>query len=271
MSKKVKPAISYDAVTPAMVSLVRDVIGEADKHKYSVSRVYAAYNAAYNKRDQPQTCSSCLRNRVRELKAWYNGLPRGNDPASTPPTVHGVLTRLGMEADDEESEQIAIDAALHSGVDITEDERAVLQSRMGGSIYDKLVKRLGMSIGDTPAEELATLGTVLETDGYPFELTPDEREAIIHRITNLGGFTEPQYDDPTLPNHVPPAPGVIRYLMGEGVVPMDFTPGTEDANKGTVLNADGSKVKAGTYTTAIGHEIAVQPGGKATIKTEDLT
>ena len=64
---------NYSNVTPALVKQVRNVISEADKHRYSVSAVYSAYNTALNKKDIPQSCSSCLRNRVRELRKWLDG------------------------------------------------------------------------------------------------------------------------------------------------------------------------------------------------------
>lgn len=80
---------------------------------------------------------------------------------------------------------------------------------------------------------------------------------------------ELDYLDPTHPNHVAPAKGVTRYPMGEGLIPFDFTPSKDDALKGTVKGADGSNVKAGTYTAADGTTIAVSVGNKATIK-DDL-
>lgn len=63
--------------------------------------------------------------------------------------------------------------------------------------------------------------------------------------------------------------GVTRYDMPEGIAPLDFTPSAGNALKGTILHADGSNVKAGTYTTADGTTIAVSVGNKATIK-DDL-
>jgi len=222
--------INYDHATPQLVKRVREVIGEAAKHKYSVSRVYAAYNEAFGKRDQPQTCSSCLRNRVRELKEWYNGLPADKREAGT--TVPPI------------------------------DE---------SSVYDKLVKRLALNIDGGPESELATLRTVLEP-GYPNELSEDEQDAVLERVDELEGivFAKPQYLDPAAPGFVPPAAGVVRHPMGEDTLPIDFTPNEGDANKGTVLNADGTTIKPGTYTTPRGIVIAVQPGGKATIKEESL-
>lgn len=161
--------IDYTKFDPYFVEQVRKVIAEGDRHKYSVSRVYGAYNRAYGKNDKPQSCSSCLRNRVRELRKWYKGY----------------------------------------------------EAAGGGS-----------------AEVTA------ENDS-------------------------PQYTDPAEPGFVPPEIGVIRIPMRDSM-PFDFTPSKDSDEKGKVRYADGAAVKAGTYQTATGDEIAVQPGGKATLKTNEL-
>lgn len=65
--------INYKEVKPELLKQVEKVIDEAGKHKYSVSAVYGAYNAAYNLKEKPQTCSSCLRARVSKLREWLKG------------------------------------------------------------------------------------------------------------------------------------------------------------------------------------------------------
>lgn len=152
----------YGKVSADLVERVREVIAQSDKHRYSVSAVFGAYNEAFGKNDMPQTCSSCLRNRVRELRAWLEG-------------------------------------------------------------YEKHVQP-----------------------------KPD-------------AGVQPQYDNPDAPGYVPQAEGTVRYPMSEGI-PFDFLPYEGTIVKGTVTRADGSKIKPGTYLTAEGLEIAVQPGGKANIK-----
>lgn len=230
MSKAKKPA-DYSHVTPKLLTAVALVLGDAAKHTYSVTRVYAAHNAVFQLKEVPQSCSSCLRNRARALRKW---LKEYKDQL---PKSEGAVEPVRGE-----------------------DESA----------YDFLVRRLALAIGDTPAEELATLNTLLEP-GYPNELTDEETDAVLTRIGELEA--EPQYSDPSAPGFVAPALGITRIPMGEGLVPFDFTPGADDPNKGTILYASGDKVKAGTYETATGQEIAVQPGGKATLKPkeEDLT
>lgn len=57
-------------ITPEVVADVRRIVEESVRHSYSVSRIFAAHNLIFNRRDTPQTCSTCLRNRVRDLRRW---------------------------------------------------------------------------------------------------------------------------------------------------------------------------------------------------------
>lgn len=176
---KTKKGVDYSKVTPVLVEQVKDVIADADKHTYSVSKVYAAHNAAFGLREQPQTCSSCLRNRARDLRDWLKG-------------------------------------------------------------YDEYAKA-------------------------PKPATPPDG----NKGTGDGDQTG-QYDNPEAPGYVAQAEGTVRYPMAEGI-PFDFLPNEGTLVKGTVTRADGSKIKVGTYLTAEGLQIVVQPGGKANIKSEDGT
>lgn len=63
----------YSKASSGLVERVTGVIEESRHHRYSVSRVYAAYNEVFSKQEKPQTCSSCLRNRVCELGKWLEG------------------------------------------------------------------------------------------------------------------------------------------------------------------------------------------------------
>jgi len=245
MSKTKRATVAdYKHITPEIEKKVKTVLGEAGKHTYSVSRIYDAHNAVFQLREVAQACSSCLRNRVRNLRNWAH-------------------------------EYYKIEGPIDHG-----EAPATSESR-----YRAVVKRLGLELGDTWVGELATLNTVLE-EGYPFKLTDDEIDAVLTRagllekilhapnpdltIDGLPAAAE-QYLDPSGDGFVAPAKGVVRYPMGEDAIPIDFTPNPEMPNKGTVLKADGSKVLPGTYLTATGHIIAVQPGSKATIKEEDLS
>ncbi|WP_301665481.1 hypothetical protein [uncultured Alistipes sp.] len=57
-------------ITPEVVADVRRIVEESVRHSYSVSRIFEAHNLIFNRLDKPQTCSTCLRNRVRDLKRW---------------------------------------------------------------------------------------------------------------------------------------------------------------------------------------------------------
>ena len=196
MSKTKAKGPEYSKVTPALVKQVKDVIADGDKHRYSVSAVYGAYNAAFEKRDTPQTCSSCLRNRVRELRKWLEG-------------------------------------------------------------YEKYAKE------NAPKKEDKTpKGDKGKADDNKGQEDPKTGQT---GDSGNGDNSEPQYGDPAAPGFVAPAEGVIRTPMAEGL-PFDFTPSQEDPKKGTVTLADGTAVKPGTYKTARGLDIAVQVGGRATIK-----
>lgn len=72
MSKASK-GIAYSKASPAIVKLVKEIVADAQKHSYSVSKVYAAYNAVFEVNERPQTCSSCLRNRAKLLTEWLKG------------------------------------------------------------------------------------------------------------------------------------------------------------------------------------------------------
>lgn len=169
MSKKEKTA--YDHITPELVAQVKDVIADSVKHLYSASKVYGAHNAVFKRKDQPQTCSSCNRNRVRDLKRW-----------------------------------------------IAEYEKEVLV------------------FADTANGQ-------------------DETDEVKPQIKGV-------------------AIGVVRIPLKDGAVPIDLTPTNEAKTKGKVLYADGTAVKPGSYETATGDTVVVQPGGKANFKKneeEDLT
>lgn len=218
MSKK-QTADVYENVTPQLVEQVKAVLADAEKHTYSVSRVFGAYNTALGKNDKPETCASCLRIRVEALAKWFKGMPKTAKATDEAPTYEGT------------------------------------------------VKRLGLVLGETPGSEYATLGTVLAED-YPVQLTDAERGLVQARADEIYKDLA-QYDDAEGAYYVAPAEGSTRYAMADGL-PFDFTPGDE-AGKGTVTMADGSKAKAGTHLAADGMKLVVQANGNARLEVEDLT
>ena len=86
-----KAKVDYSGVTPDLVAKVREVIADADKHVYSVSKVYAAYNAAFSLNETPQTCSSCLRNRANALREWLKGYDDTRDVNAPELPAPGVI------------------------------------------------------------------------------------------------------------------------------------------------------------------------------------
>lgn len=52
---------------------VASLVAEVEKtHRYSMSRIYNAYNQVFGKNEQPQSCASCLIRKVQELKKWLS-------------------------------------------------------------------------------------------------------------------------------------------------------------------------------------------------------
>lgn len=58
-------------------------------HRYSMSRIYRAYNEALGRDEKPQACASCLIRKVRDLKSWLSEQTQTTEatkPASTTET-----------------------------------------------------------------------------------------------------------------------------------------------------------------------------------------
>lgn len=87
MTKTKRPEGIYNKVSDDLLKRIKKVIADGDSHRYSVSAVYGAYNEAYGKHDTPQTCSTCLRNRVRELRKYMEG--------------YNAYTKVSVKKDDE--------------------------------------------------------------------------------------------------------------------------------------------------------------------------
>lgn len=177
-------------ITPALLADVSTVLEMAKKNKYSVSKVYAAYNAVTGKNDPPQTCNSCVRNRVAALRKWHAEYVERTSKLMEPaPTAN-------LEAFD-----------LHE--------------------HDRIVGEAGQFFQPDPI-------------GTPDEPTP------------------PSEDE---------RPDVIRLAVPGWESALYFKPGDKDPSKGVVTyEVGGGAVKPGKYTLTDGRELAVQPGGKATIK-----
>lgn len=52
---------------------VAALIADVEKtHRYSMSRIYALSNEIFARDEKPQSCSSCLIRKVRELRNWLD-------------------------------------------------------------------------------------------------------------------------------------------------------------------------------------------------------
>lgn len=55
----------------ALMHEVRGLISDVDRtHRYSMSKIYGLYNKVYGTNETPQSCASCLIQKVGELREW---------------------------------------------------------------------------------------------------------------------------------------------------------------------------------------------------------
>lgn len=251
MSNQKTAALSFKHVTPQLIGLVETVLTEGQKHTYSVSRVYAAYNGALQKKDNPQSCSSCLRARVRELTKWYAEYRKAN-PA-----------KKGEKAVEVKPEDTTEFTTANQGVDQTEDQKDGAALEAFYAAHEAKLAELGVTAESTDADLLEALEVLSTGEGVTEEEASHygaQIEIVSARIA--AATTEDQHQVTT--------DGALR-LAEEGAQGIKFTPNEGETVKGLVEWADGTKVKPGKYPLADGRELAVQVGGKATIKEEDLT
>ena len=54
-----------------LIEKAENVIDDADKHhRYSISNIYNVYNAITGRSEKKQNCSTCLLNKVKEIRKW---------------------------------------------------------------------------------------------------------------------------------------------------------------------------------------------------------
>lgn len=242
MSKTNKPAtLAFDKASPEQVAKVRLVVKEANvNHTYSVSRIYAAHNAVFGLNEQPQTCSSCLTTRARNLTKWLADF----DKAATPAQAKKV------------------------------DAITPVDDKPEAATYDEVVAKYALVLGDDEASERATLGTIVE-GGNALNMSAGELALVEARYNEIEPEPAPdveavpttgdKQDEPAdVETATTPAANVQRLQAGELVV--DFTPSEADPLKGTVKTAEGGSVKTGTHALSDGRKLAVSVGGKAAIK-----
>lgn len=62
---------------------VESLVQEVERtHRYSMSRIYGAYNEVFGKNEQPQSCASCLIRKIQELKKWLGEQPKPQEVKS---------------------------------------------------------------------------------------------------------------------------------------------------------------------------------------------
>jgi len=103
MTNKKKKGQDYSNVKPKFVEEVKRVIAEGDKHRYSVSAVFNAYNAAYGLNEKHQSCPSCLKARVNKLREWlkgYNEYKKLDNAVLYTVTIDGEESVIILHSDD---------------------------------------------------------------------------------------------------------------------------------------------------------------------------
>lgn len=231
-----------NSITPQVVAQVEAVLADKKKNRYSTSGIYAAHNAVFNKNEAPQSCASCLKKRAEALEKWYNALeltavvnvgenPKGARPAPYIETFM-IIDGERFTVVDDETEQPT-------------------------------------TVNFTPASEGANHGIATDVKGKPAPAYLYEQEGKAYLVTGEEGA----YEDVT---------EKLKTLYDEAqdFDLMDVTNKKGEAFKikfvtvegdtGTVTQADGKALNAGTYTTKDGDTLAVQPGGKATLKSNLL-
>lgn len=59
---------------------IETLINDVDTtHRYSMSRIYSAYNEVFNSNEKPQSCASCLIRKVKELRQWLESQNYADD------------------------------------------------------------------------------------------------------------------------------------------------------------------------------------------------
>ena len=175
-----KKGVDYSTVTPALVKQVKDVIADADKHTYSVSKVYAAHNTAFGLNEQPQTCSSCLRNRTRDLRDWLKGYDEyANAPKPETPPAGNEGTGEGGKGEEGKDQDGDAD---------TDPNNPQYDAPAPGVV--RIPMKEGAPIDLTPAsEDDQTKGTVTYADGTkvaPGKYTTARGETIVVQVGSKG-------------------------------------------------------------------------------------
>ena len=151
MSKQNKKGLAFEEATPQQIAAAKQIIDDAAKHRFYVSRIYTSYNAISGKNDAPQTCSSCLRARAREIKKWYDEGQQAATKASK--------TQKGTKVAETKDKAVQTSAAA-TGAKVDEPAEAELDPN-GLPVPAEGVSRIPMEDG--------TFFDFLPNDGAEFE------------------------------------------------------------------------------------------------------
>lgn len=91
MSKKKETGLTFQEATPEQIAAAKQIIEDASKHRYFVSRIFKAYNEITGKNETPQTCSSCLRSRAKVIEDWYREGSKEAESSGEPQLDHNGL------------------------------------------------------------------------------------------------------------------------------------------------------------------------------------
>lgn len=235
-------------ITAELVRSVDAVLTSAAKHTYSASGVYGAHNQVFKLNETPDTCASCLRNRVDNLRRWYAdyAMEQANKGLDQYGNKLTVVTSPAPKVSRETFDNLA---DLYSAYSTDSDAY--------NAYYN----------GNAPEDERALIESMLKThndNNEPNPLYPSEKELLNARLAELN---TPVHIDTTN------ADGSFIVKDKDGNVhEVVYTEGEGDApGKLTFTNEAGEvkSMKPGTYTVDNGDKYAVQPGGNTTFKPND--
>lgn len=234
-------------VTDALLDQVKAVLEDKASNKYSTSKIYAAHNAVFNLTETPESCASCLRKRADALLKWYS--------------EHQLAQTKGGKAIDNLPKQLGDKA--HEGAPIKETFMIIDGERF--TVVDDETEQPATVIF-TPASEGDNHGIATDVKGKPAPAYVYEQEGKAYLVSGEeGAYTEvtgepiAEVKDFDLMD--------VTNKKGDALK-IKFV--SEDGETGTATLEDGKALAAGTYTTKEGDTVAVQPGGKATLKSNLL-
>lgn len=63
--------IPVEEVTPELIAEISEVLNQGKAHKYSAGKVFAAHNKLFNLAAKPDTCTTCVLRRFKDLYDWH--------------------------------------------------------------------------------------------------------------------------------------------------------------------------------------------------------